>query len=414
MSELKVPQLRFPEFSGEWTLIRLDKVIDFRAGYAFKSSKMSNSQQVYQLIKMSNVYKNILRLDRNPSYWKAIDEKQLAFLLKDGDTVLTLTGTIGKRDYGYSTQIHEDNKYLLNQRLVRLREIKKLSSNHFIYNLVSNERFLYHFFINSKGGTGNQSNVSVEDLKSLRQWMPKLPEQEKIASFFFFLYTKIEQLSRKAKLLENYKKGVMQKIFSQEIRFNKEDGSAFAEWEEKKLGDYGILLNGLTYSPDNIVSEGLLVLRSSNIQNKQLYLDDNVYVDNQVSEDSLTKEDDILICVRNGSKRLIGKSVIIPKSLKKSTHGAFMTVFRGKSNKFIAHWFQTPIFYKQVHQNLGATINSINGSDLKKFKTFFPQEEEQTKIATFLTSIDTKIEQNNKQLDQAKLFKKALLQQMFV
>ena len=122
----------------------------------------------------------------------------------------------------------------------------------------------------------------------------------------------------------------------------------------------------------------------------------------------------ILICVRNGSKRLIGKSTIIPNNLIKSTHGAFMTVFRGESNDFISHWFQTPIFYKEVHKNLGATINSINGSNLKKFKTIFPSRPEQIKIANFLSSIDSKIEQTQKQLDSTKEFKKALLQQMFV
>ena len=104
-----------------------------------------------------------------------------------------------------------------------------------------------------------------------------------------------------------------------------------------------------------------------------------MYVNIDVSEDSLTKEDDILICVRNGSKRLIGKSTIVSKNIPRATHGAFMTVFRGDSNKFISHWFQSEIFYKQVHKNLGATINSINNGNLKKFKTIFPPLPEQKK-----------------------------------
>ena len=72
------------------------------------------------------------------------------------------------------------------------------------------------------------------------------------------------------------------------------------EWEEKKLEKYGKLINGLTYSPDNIVEKGLLVLRSSNIQNQQISFHDNVYVDLDIKEEYLTKENDILICVRNG------------------------------------------------------------------------------------------------------------------
>jgi len=185
------------------------------------------------------------------------------------------------------------------------------------------------------------------------------------------------------------------------------------EWEDGKLGNYGNLINGLTYSPDNIVDDGLLVLRSSNVQNGQIYLNDNVYVNLDVDDAALTREDDILICVRNGSKRLIGKSTIINKNLPKSTHGAFMTVFRGESNKFISHWFHSSIYYKEVHKNLGATINSINGSNLKKFKTIFPAKSEQQKIASFLTAVDTKIEQLSKKQALLGEYKKGLTQQIF-
>ena len=185
------------------------------------------------------------------------------------------------------------------------------------------------------------------------------------------------------------------------------------EWEDGKLGNYGNLINGLTYSPDNIVDDGLLVLRSSNVQNGQIYLNDNVYVNLDVDDAALTKEDDILICVRNGSKRLIGKSTIINKNLPKSTHGAFMTVFRGESNKFISHWFHSSIYYKEVHKNLGATINSINGSNLKKFKTIFPLKPEQQKIAAFLTAVDNKIEQLSTKQVLLGEYKKGLMQQIF-
>ena len=195
-----------------------------------------------------------------------------------------------------------------------------------------------------------------------------------------------------------------------ELRFKEFSG----EWEEKKLGDYGKLINGLTYSPNNIVENGLLVLRSSNIQNGQLSFLDNVYVDLEVEDEYLTRKNDILICVRNGSKRLIGKNVLINQKLTKTTHGAFMTVFRGDYNQFISHWFQTSIFYKNVHKNLGATINSINGSDLKKFKVIFPKSKpEQQKIASFLTTIDTKIEQLTKKVELQEQYKKGVMQKIF-
>ena len=100
------------------------------------------------------------------------------------------------------------------------------------------------------------------------------------------------------------------------------------EWEEKRLGDLGKLVSGLTYSPTDVRENGLLVLRSSNIQNDGISLDDCVYVRRDVNGANLTQPDDILICVRNGSKSLIGKNAIVPKGMPICTHGAFMTVFR--------------------------------------------------------------------------------------
>jgi len=140
------------------------------------------------------------------------------------------------------------------------------------------------------------------------------------------------------------------------------------EWEEKKLDQLGELLSGLTYSPDDIRTNGLLVLRSSNIKNDKIVLDNNVYVRSDMKLVNLLRESDILICVRNGSQSLIGKSALIPKGIQTCTHGAFMAVFRSKSANFLIQLFQTNAYKKQVSDNLGATINSINSNQLKEYK----------------------------------------------
>ena len=209
-----VPKLRFPEFSDAWEVKKLGKMADFKAGYAFKSEQMLSEKSNFQLLKMSNVYKNELRLDRNSSYWESINDKEKEFLLKEGDTILTLTGTVDKQDYGYSIQIKENNKYLLNQRLVLLREIQNVSCNDFISQLISNEKFLFYFFGEAKGGTGNQTNVGTEDVKNIQLFFPTLPEQQKIANFLSTVDEKLQALKKKKSLLETYKKGVMQKLFS--------------------------------------------------------------------------------------------------------------------------------------------------------------------------------------------------------
>ena len=213
-------------------------------------------------------------------------------------------------------------------------------------------------------------------------------------------------------LLHQYKKGVMQQLFSGKLRFKDENGKDYPDWEEKRLGDVGSIISGLTYSPDDINEDGILVLRSSNVQNRRLSFQDNVYV--KTSAFNPVKLNDILICVRNGSKHLIGKNTIIDKETAGVAFGAFMSVYRSEYNLYIFHYFDTDEYKNEVHKNLGATINSINGSDLKNFKIPFPSIEEQQKIANFLSSVDAKIESTSQQINQTQSFKKGLLQQMFV
>jgi len=182
-------------------------------------------------------------------------------------------------------------------------------------------------------------------------------------------------------------------------------------WQQKTLGDVGGLINGLTYSPKDITDDGVLVLRSSNVQNNQLSFKDNKYVN--VKSFNPVKENDILICVRNGSKRLIGKNCLIDKKNEGVAFGAFMTIYRSVNNKFIVHLFSLSAYYKKIHQNLGATINSINNNDFKKFKFFFPALPEQQKIASFLSAVDEKLQQLTKKKDLLEEYKKGVMQKIF-
>jgi type I restriction enzyme S subunit len=186
------------------------------------------------------------------------------------------------------------------------------------------------------------------------------------------------------------------------------------EWVEAKLGELGELIPGLTYSPDDIRASGLLVLRSSNVQNSEISLEDNVYVTPDIKGANLSEINDILICVRNGSKSLIGKNALIPEGMPLCTHGAFMTVFRANSAKFVFQLLQTSTYQKQVDGDLGATINSINGGNLIKYKFYIPEcPHEQKKIADFLSYIDALISVESQKLKALKNHKKGLMQQLF-
>lgn len=196
-----------------------------------------------------------------------------------------------------------------------------------------------------------------------------------------------------------------------ELRFPEFSNSE--KWCEKELQDLGGLVSGLTYSPDDVRENGLLVLRSSNIKDGLISLEDTVYVDQNVKGVNLSKPNDILICVRNGSKNLIGKNALIPKGLPLCAHGAFMTVFRSKSWKFVFQLFQTTSYQKQVNGDLGATINSINSRHFVKYKFYVPNPPEQQKIADCLSSIDDLITAESEKLESIKNHKKGLMQQLF-
>ena len=169
------------------------------------------------------------------------------------------------------------------------------------------------------------------------------------------------------------------------------------DWDVKKLGDVGDSIIGLTYKPSNIKDDGVLVLRSSNISNGRLCFDDNVYVDTKIPERIIVKYGDILICVRNGSRSLIGKCAFLDERVTGQSFGAFMSVFRTSYSKFIFFQFQSDIIKRQINDHLGATINQITNKSLNSFKIPFPRSLiERKRVTTSLKETDTLIEQLEK------------------
>ncbi|MEE0671039.1 MAG: hypothetical protein UCJ37_11165, partial [Prevotella sp.] len=171
---------------------------------------------------------------------------------------------------------------------------------------------------------------------------------------------------------------------------------------------------GLTYRPADVVSEGgLIVFRSSNIQNGCMDYKDIVRVNKNVKEKLITKKDDLLVCARNGSARLIGKNAILHETDANQTFGAFVMVFRSDKNHFVHQLLNTRRYSSQVSENLGARINQITSSDLSSFEFFFPKgNNEMNKISALLDLLDERIATQNKIIDKLQSLIKGISQKI--
>jgi type I restriction enzyme S subunit len=185
------------------------------------------------------------------------------------------------------------------------------------------------------------------------------------------------------------------------------------EWDSKPLGDLGETLIGLTYKPENVCENGTLVLRSSNIQDDALAFDDNVFVDTSVPERIKTRPGDVLICVRNGSRDLIGKSALLDERATGMTFGAFMAVYRSPIGKFASFLFQSEILKRQINEHLGATINQITNKSLNSFCIPVPPtDHEQRAIAEALGDVDALLDSLDCLIAKKRALKQAAMQQL--
>lgn len=401
------PKLRFKEFQHEWERVSFTDCCDLIHGFQFRDEHFSEIG--FPVVKIGNLLDTGGLTFKNVSYVPEDFKVQFErFILYPNDILMALTGgTLGKvskieKNYGVIFQNYRVGKFVPKENAIK----------DFIYFILQSK--VVQARVKSLVNEAAQPNFGKQDFDKIKVGIPSIPEQQKIASFLSAIDEKIQQLTRKKELLEQYKNGLMQQLFSGKLRFKDRSGKVYPKWEEKRLGDVGEVVSGLTYSPTDINGDGVLVLRSSNVQDRRLTFDDNVYVKVEAGDFNPVKENDILICVRNGSKNLIGKNALINKEVAGVAFGAFMTIYRSDFNLYLFHYFDTDSYKDEVHKNLGATINSINGSDLKKFKIPFPSIAEQQKIANFLSAIDTKIENVTTQINQTQSFKKGLLQQMFV
>lgn len=276
-----------------------------------------------------------------------------------------------------------------------------------------------------KQTTGIQ-NLDVENLLREVVFVPEVKDQQKIAYFLDDKCAKIDSLIAHEEAtieeLKAYKQSVITEAVTKGLDKSvpmKDSGIAWigtipAAWEVVRMKNLGRCRNGLTYSPDNLVSEeeGALVLRSSNIKDGKLFFTDNVYVNSEIKDELMVKTNDILICSRNGSRALIGKNALIPEGLNAS-FGAFMMVFRCKSPQYVRMILNSEVFSYYLGTFLTATINQLTADNFNNMKIVYCNDMlEQQQITDYLekkcANIDRLISIKQQKIEELKEYKKSL------
>jgi len=408
---MSVPKLRFKEFEGNWQNSILSKL----------SIKITDGTHDTPLVRKEGVpfltavnvkdgfinYDDIGFVDEithRKIYDRCNPEKDDLLIVNIGAGTATCARNIV--DYQFSLKnvaLIKPNKKLLNP--IFLEQIQRCKSARLFTSLTSG---------------GAQPFLSLKELGKLSISYPPLQEQTKIASFLFAVDEKISQLTQKHALLTQNKQGMMQKLFSQQIRFKADDGSEFGEWEEKKLGDIASKV-GSGSTPrggaEAYINEGVIFIRSQNVNNDQLLLDDIVYIPIEINEKmagSKVFANDILLNITGAS---IGRSCVVPDSFTQANVNQHVCIIRvlNDSPKFIQAFLSSRTGQDLIESyQTGSGREGLNFQSIRSFELDMPCIEEQTKIANLLSSIDQKIEVAAQQIEQAKQWKKGLLQQMLI
>jgi len=411
MSEVaQAPQLRFPEFSGEWKEKKLDSVVSkFIVPMRDKPTDLTGSIPWCRIEDFDGMYLNQSKTGQGVSEETV---KEMNLKVYPINTLLVSCSA----NLGFCAIVKKE--LITNQTFIGLQSNDNLINIEFLYYLMK----LSSRRLNILSSGTTISYLSRREFENFKITTPSLPEQQKIAAFLTAVDNKIEQLSKKQALLGEYKKGLMQQIFSQAIRFKADDGSAFPVWEEKKLGDIGHTFNGLTGKTKDDFGRG-----KPYIQYMQIFESSKINIDNfglvDVRDDEnqkVAQYGDVFFTTSSETPDAVGYSSVLLDDIDKLYLNSFCFGFRPNSldelsPNFAQFLLRSANFRRRVVRLAqGSTRYNMSKVQLMKEVISLPCLKEQTKISNFLSYIDSKIEQVGKQLDESKQFKKALLQQMFV
>ena len=416
--QVNKPKLRFPEFIENW---------QFKILRDIAITKVTNSFSRDNLNYDNGHVKNIHYGDIHTKFSTLFDiEKEIVpfvnediYISKISEDNYCIEGDIIFADA--SEDLNDVGKSI---EIINLRNQKLLAGLHTIlvrpYENTFRKGFAGYLFksafvrtqIQKESQGSKVLSISGSRLLNTKLFIPSLPEQTKIALFLTAVDDKLQALKKKKTLLEQYKKGVMQKIFSQELRFKNENGNDYPDWEEKKLGE--VLVKN---SKKNKNQEFKLVQSVSNKRgfvNQDEYFEDRIIASKDLSNYYVIQKGDFAY---NPSRIDVGSlaykfddniSVISPLYISFKANRDFLV------DSFLLEWFNSQQFTKQMNSSFeGSVRNTLSYESLRKMGITIPSIPEQTKIANFLSAIDDKIKVVEMQIEKMEVWKKGLLQQMF-
>lgn len=385
-----VPALRFPEFVGAWEEFKLGDIGPVSmCKRIFKDETESVGDIPFYKIgtfgKEADAFITRTKFEefkRNHSFPQV------------GDILISAAGTIGR------TVIYNgEDAYFQDSNIVWIANDQSKVAN----------SFLAICYENIKWTTENTTIARLynANLKSKNIAVPSLPEQKKIAAFLGVVDDKITALRARRDALTRYKRGLMQAIFSQDLRFTRPDGSAFPDWEEKRLGEVLHIEMGQSPGSSSYNDKGVgLPLIQGNADIRLRRSAPRRFT----SEVTKTCEiGDILLSVRAP----VGEVAI---SMHKACIGRGIASLKARLGQSHDYWHQFLLNFEPrwVSIEQGSTFAAISGPDIRKLKVTYPHPDEQAQIADALSAMDAKTDAVTDQITKMEAFKKGLLQQMFV
>lgn len=305
-----------------------------------------------------------------------------AKLIRKGSVVMAMTGaTVAKSAI-------VDFETSANQSVCAIETDESIANYKYVYYCLSKD-----YFRIKSSAQGALTSLNLANIKQIEIPVPSLSEQQRIVCILDTFIASIdnlkEQIAQRRKQYEYYRDQLL-------------DLEGKPGVEIKYISDVAKNFTGLTYKPENIVDQGTLVLRSSNIDEDMLSFKDNVYVQMNIPQRAIVKENDILICVRNGSKKLVGKCAMITKDAVGMAFGAFMTILRTTdiNSKYLFYLWQSEKVKKQYKGDEAMPIAQITSKDFQRIAIPVPSLQLQQHIVSILDTFEASIQNLEAQFKQ--------------